>query len=391
MTRLALAAVLVWVAILSTMSVAADVAAKDQQKWTQQIATIKAVGSEGAGTAQAQQAWKQLSQADVTAIWTILWALDDANPLAANWLRASVDAIAERQLRNGGKLPKNDLEVFTLDTKHSPRARRLAFDWLCRADTTAADRLIPSMLNDPGLEFRRDAVARVIAEAEQYETEKNPIAHGEYKKALTWARDLDQVQQIVKKLEGYGDKVDLTRHFGYLVKWKLIGPFDNTDEKGFDVLYPPEVGVDYKAEYDGKSGKVKWIDYTSEDPYGKVDLNKALEKANATTGYAAAEFMAEKPTDVEIRLTSTNANKIWLNGELLTRNNVYHAGEQMDQYIGKGKMKAGRNIILVKVLQNHQKESWAQDWNFQLRVCDASGTAILSQDRVARDLRRSDR
>ena len=198
------------------------------------------------------------------------------------------------------------------------------------------------------------------------------------------------MQQIVKKLEGFGDKVDLTRHFGYLIKWKLIGPFDNTDEKGFDVLYPPEVGVDYQAEYDGKAGKVKWIDYASEDPYGKVDLNKALEKANATTAYAAAEFMADRPEDVEIRVTSTNANKIWLNGELVAQNNVYHAGEKMDQYIGKGKMKAGRNVILVKVLQNHQKESWAQDWNFQLRVCDASGTAILSQDRVARNPRRSD-
>ena len=116
----------------------------------------------------------------------------------------------------------------------------------------------------------------------------------------------------------------------------------------------PKRGVDFTAEYTASRASVKWIDYTSEDPYGKVDLNKALDKANSTAAYAAAEFMADKPGNVEIRLATTNANKIWLNGELLTQNNVYHAGEQMDQYIGKGKVKAGRNIILVKVLQNHQ-------------------------------------
>jgi hypothetical protein len=389
MFRLALVAAFFCGANLTATLVLAD---KADPKVAQQIAALKAVGSEGAGTTAAQQAWKQLSQADAAAIPTILLGLNDASPLAANWLRASIDAIAERQLRTGGKLPKGDLETFALNTKNAPRARRLAFEWLCRADTTATDRLIPQMLDDPSLELRRDAVARIIGAAEkEEEASKTDAARETYRRALTSARDLDQVQAIVKKLEGFGEKVDLTRHFGYVIKWKLIGPFDNTDEKGFDVLYPPEVGVDYKAEYDGKSGKVKWIDYASEDPYGKVDLNKALEKANATTAYAAAEFLAEKPRDVEIRLTSTNANKIWLNGELVSQNNVYHAGEQMDQYIGKGKLKAGRNMILVKVLQNHQKESWAQDWDFKLRVCDASGTAILSQDRVALDTRRSDR
>ena len=70
----------------------------------------------------------------------ILVALDDAGPLAANWLRASVDTIAERQLRNGGKMPAASPRKIHPRHQHSPRARRLAFEWLCRADATAADR-----------------------------------------------------------------------------------------------------------------------------------------------------------------------------------------------------------------------------------------------------------
>jgi hypothetical protein len=52
----------------------------------------------------------------------------------------------------------------------------------------------------------------------------------------------------------------------------------------------------------------------------------------------------------------------------------------VDQYIYRGELKPGKNLILVKVLQNEQTESWAQNWQFQLRVCDAIGTAVLPAD-----------
>jgi hypothetical protein len=36
---------------------------------------------------------------------------------------------------------------------------------------------------------------------------------------------------------------------------------------------------------------------------------------------------------------------------------------------------------LLKLCQNEQKEDWAQDWHFQLRICDASGAAVLPVSR----------
>jgi len=365
-----------WVCLAPALASAAKV--------EDQVAALKAVGAEGAGNPKASEAWKQLSQADAADLPAILAGLDDANPLAANWLRASVDSIAERELRKGAKLPAADLEKFTLDTSHAPRARRLAFEWLCRADKTAADRLIPKMLNDPSIEFRRDAVARLLTEAETLATDKKKDAAAEvYRRALGGARDLDQVQEIVKKLETFGQTVDVPAHFGYLMEWKLIGPFDNTEEKGFDVVNPPESELKFTAEYPGKSGPVKWIDHVTEDDYGKVDLNKALLKANGVTAYATTEFTAAEALPIELRLATVCANKIWLNGELISANKVYHAGEKIDQYIARGKLKKGKNVILVKILQNEQKEEWAQDWDFKLRVCDATGTAVLSKDRPA--------
>ena len=357
-----------------------------------QIATLKAVGKGGAGNLAARDAWRQLSSADAAALPAILAALDDAGPLGANWLRTSFDAIAERQLRDGGTLPAATLEKFAVDTRHAARARRLAYEWLCRVDPAATDRLIPGMLDDPSLEFRRDAVARLLDEAATEETAGNKSsAAATFRRALSSARDVDQVKVIVKKLEEFGERVDVPAHFGYLLAWKLIGPFDNTEEQGFDVVYPPEKEPDFAKQFAGTSGPVAWLDYTSDDPYGNVDLNKALGKANSVIGYAAAEFNSAEERPTELRLQSMNANKIWLNGELLTANKIYHAGSQIDQYIAHGQLKKGRNLILVKLCQNNQKEIWAQTWGFQLRVCDATGTAVLSQERVPKPNRQAAR
>ncbi len=47
-------------------------------------------------------------------------------------------------------------------------------------------------------------------------------------------------------------------------------------------------------------------------------------------------------------------------------------------------MEKGKNTILVKLCQNEQKEKWTVQWEFQLRVCDSTGTAILATDRASR-------
>jgi hypothetical protein len=87
--------------------------------------------------------------------------------LIANWLRAAVDTIVARESAAGKKLPVDELLAFVRDTNHNPRARRLAFELVARVQPASAEKLLPGMLNDPSLELRRDAVQRVIGEAEQ--------------------------------------------------------------------------------------------------------------------------------------------------------------------------------------------------------------------------------
>lgn len=346
------------------------------------LKSLQAVGPQGAGHREAALAWAELAQAEASVLPTVLAALDQAGPLAANWIRTAADTIAERQLRAGGKLPAADLELFLGDLRHAPRARRMAFELLERADPTARERLIPKMLDDPSLEMRGDAVARLISQCEALEQAgKRDETTALYSRAFAAARDPEQVKLLAERLKKLEIEVDLARHMGFLTAWHVIGPFDNTGEKGYDVAYPPEREIHLAATYDGKKGPVKWIEWTTREPSGVVDLHKSLGEQKGVIAYATAEFVSEKRQEVQFLMTSVNALKLWLNGRLIDEHKIYHSGTLLDQYVSRAVLEPGRNVILVKVCQNEQTDSWTKVWGFQLRVCDRDGGAVLAADR----------
>ncbi len=349
------------------------------------IETVKQVDKYGEGHRNAVAAIRELQQAGPECLLTILGGMDNAAALPANWLRGAFEAIAERELKAGRNLSAGSLEAFVKDTSHGDRSRRLAYEWLSRIDATTPDRLLPMMLDDPSLELRYDAIARRLDEIEVQSAgpPQTALAAG-YRELLTHARDLDQIKTITDKLKKTGEEVDLARHFGFVTRWKLIGPFDNSGGKGFAAVYPPEKTVEFDATYDGKTKPVQWIEFTTKDPYGLVDLNQALGKHMGAVAYAAGEFTSDRERSIELRMGCINACKIWLNGELLLEREVYHTGMEIDQYVGQGTLRRGRNLILVKVCQNEQTEDWAQSWQFQLRVCDGRGTAVPEADSTAR-------
>lgn len=354
-----------------------SVAARGADDSAALLAKIKAVSKEGAGNEEATKAWQALVKLGPDALGDILSALDDANPAAANWLRAAVDTIAERTLVAGKPLPAANLEAFVKDTKHVGSARRLAYEWLVRVDPAVADRLLPGMLNDPGSEMRRDAVARALKDAKAtLDNGDKAAAATAYQKVLDFARDRDQVDAIAKQLKELGVNIDLQTRYGFINKWMLVGPFDNTNQIGFDKSYPPEKGVDLKAAYEGKKGEVKWIEHTTADPYGMVDMNKAIGKNMGAVGYGYAIVESKEERPIEIRAGSNNAIKLYLNGKQVFFREEYHHGMRMDQHVGLGTLKAGRNEVMIKVCQNEQTDSWAQNWSFQLRICDALGGPV---------------
>jgi hypothetical protein len=106
-----------------------------------------------------------------------------------------------------------------------------------------------------------------------------------------------------------------------------------------------------------------------------------LGRLKETVGYAYAEFTSDTEQNGELRLGCKNAWKLWFNGRLLFGRDEYHRRMQLDQYRFPVTMKPGRNRILLKVCQNEEVESWTVEWQYQIRVCDEVGTAILSTTR----------
>jgi hypothetical protein len=342
------------------------------------LKTLRSVGAEGAGNVEAATAWRELVKQGIPALLPTLAAMDGANVSAANWLRTAVDAIAEHALADKKSLPVQELEAFLGQTDHAPQARRLAYELLGRADAKAPARLLPAMLNDSSVELRRDAVAVFLQKAQaQLDGGDKATAKDTYQKLLTSARDRDQVEQIAKSLKGLGVDVDLPTHFGFIRGWQLLAPFDNVKGVGFAKAYPPETSVDLTKSYTGKSDKeIRWVEHVTTDPYGQVDLNKVVGKNMGVVGYAYAVVESPKVQSVQVRAGSNNAIKMFLNGKAIFFREEYHHGDRMDQHVGIGTLKAGRNEVLIKVCQNEQTENWAQKWSFQLRICDAVGGAV---------------
>ncbi len=341
------------------------------------IDSIQSVGQFGEGHPAAVKAVKELQTKGAAATLPILTAMDSANPLALNWLQVAFESIADQAIEEDS-LSAKDLEAFVLDRTHHARSRKLAFDWLIKIDETAHGRLIPNMLDDPSGPLRREAVANVISEASKAKEDNVRLAL--WTKALSGAVDKDQVDRISAALKKLGQPVDLVEHFGMFTKWHVIGPFDNTDMKAFDVAYPPEKEIDLKAKYEGKNGPVHWEHYVSEKSDGAFDLAELTKSHKGAIDYAYTELKSSSNQEVEFRLATANAWKLWVNGELVFSREEYHRGMRFDQYSVRGEIKKGTNTFLLKVCQNEQDQDWAQKWSFQFRIVDDSGRAVTQSE-----------
>ncbi len=339
------------------------------------LAKIRAVSREGQGNEAAAKAWKDLVASGGSGLLPTLAAFDGANPIAANWLRSAVDAIVQVEAKAGRTLPAKELKAFIEDQSHDPSARRIAYELFATIEKDASKKMIVTMINDPSLELRRDAIASRLEKAEKNEAELNTL--------FAAARDKDQIEAIAKYLKK--NEVDITSHMGFVTRWHVVGPFDSTKGTGFDKVYPPENGVDLNATYIGKKDmKVSWkaasASYDAKDKdYAIVDLNKELTKHKESAAYAYAVISVDKETPVELRAGSITSIKMFVNGKSIFARDEYHHGHVMDQHVGRATLKAGKNELLVKICQNNQTEQWAQNWAFQLRICDATGGAVPFQ------------
>ncbi|MCE2402874.1 hypothetical protein J4G08_18570 [Candidatus Poribacteria bacterium] len=130
--------------------------------------------------------------------------------------------------------------------------------------------------------------------------------------------------------------------------WWVIHPFDNTDEKGFDTVYPPEVEIDLKKDYIGKDGrKIRWYrtNRRGENVFSNVPEDDV-------TGYALTYFESERDQKYLLSLGSDDTIKIWVNDQLIFSKYVHRALRRGDDVI-ELPISKGRNKILFKITNGY--------------------------------------
>ena len=337
------------------------------------IDSFLAVDAHGKGNKEAVSSLDLIDQLNPSSIPRLLNAMNHANAVGNNWIRAAISEIL--QSSTNFSFPEKDIKRFILDSKNQGSSRRTAFEILSDFRPKQASALIPTFLNDPETTLRREAISQILSRAENEGDEKKAI--NLLHKALNNARDVDQIQSASKALKEKGHEIDLLDLMGFISQWEMLGPFDNSEREGFAKPYLPETEKVKVASYEGKNGEINWSALVTKDSLGKVDINKEFGELKEVLAYACTEFYSDRKQKVQFRLGSKNAWKIWVNGKFLFGRDEYHrGGTRVDQFIIDGFLNQGKNQILLKVCQNEQTQPWTKQWEFCLRITDPTGKVI---------------
>jgi hypothetical protein len=334
---------------------------------------VKGVSKEGAGSIEARAAWDRLVIQGPEVLPRLLEAMDTSDTVTVNWLRTAFDRVALKAA--SGKLDPAPLLRYARARNRQGRARRLALDLAEQLRPGTREQLLRGALNDP--EFRYDAIELTLKDLEM---SKDVMA---FREAFNACRDQEQTRRVAVRLKELGVTVSVANHMGFLRHWYVIGPFDAQHWKGFKTVYPPEKKVDLQATYEGKGGKqLAWKRFdVKETPTGRfpilVDLRQSLGDAEDAVAYAWTALKVDAASEVEFRGSADDNFTVWVNGKRVFGFEEYRNGVRLDRHRFKVRLKAGVNTVLVKICQAPLDATNTEpNWEFLLRICDATGKGI---------------
>jgi len=195
------------------------------------------------------------------------------------------------------------------------------------------------------------------------------------------------VVEVKGKISWPWGEAEISRDFQWknasLVDLKVIGVFDNTENKGMDIAYASEKnilrGIDFSEVYQGKGGvTVGWRDVEKESISSRggtyfVDLKNEFESLNFPTdntiSYACTYIHSDETRDVRFDLGSDDGCVFWLNGQ-----EIHRYCEPRGLRIGEDKilaqLKEGWNEVLLKIGQV------GGGWEFCLQIFNLEGEPI---------------
>ena len=131
------------------------------------IEAILAIGPEGKGNTKASEAWGELTtHSDQKTLMMIFDAMNDAGPVASNWLRSAAEVVF-KNLEEKQIASSNVLGEYFLNEKNPSKARFFAFELIKRNAPEAVNEIADKQIPGFGEVFRSISLKTVGTSAIQ--------------------------------------------------------------------------------------------------------------------------------------------------------------------------------------------------------------------------------
>ena len=156
-----------------------------------------------------------------------------------------------------------------------------------------------------------------------------------------------------------------------ITNWTTIGPYDNPDGRGLEIVYDPEKELNFNKVYLGKDSlEISWQELKT--PTGWVDFLELYDPELNTVAYAHTILEAKQKGRVLFLLGSDDAPALWLNGNEIHRLPGGRGAAKSQDFI-VADLQEGPNHVLVKVDQG------GGGWKMILEVVDKDQILINKQ------------
>lgn len=170
------------------------------------------------------------------------------------------------------------------------------------------------------------------------------------------------------------DRLSLTSASSFIGKWNVIGPFENPEDTGLGIPYPPEKEeFNASASYPVREDRQETWRQVDTDSF--VDLTKLMQPNQRGVAYAMTHIISPDERTTELLLGAENRVQVWLNGEEIWKHAELRRGVNADQDRVKVTLKPGTNTLLLKLAHSRG------GWGFIARLRDPDGELSYSAEK----------
>ena len=162
----------------------------------------------------------------------------------------------------------------------------------------------------------------------------------------------------------------------YIPDWHIVGPFPNlrkteSDRRGLDSIYLPELSVDLNTMYTGKNGQsIRWKSITTPEN-GYIDLTTQMTPYELSVCYAVTYVYAPAPEHSSLLIGTDDGAKVFFNNKQFYRYLGVRVAEP-DQAEIPLDFLPGWNKVLLKIENN------MGGFGFYARLLDRDSSLIVS-------------